>query len=108
MPLIQEEWAKAGIQPESPDRAWLLSTIDLLKTAGAEFEGFCHVVSGFFTDEFENDPAAVGKFLKDDAVRGLIVELGDRYAASSNGFSEQDTEKVLRILRWRRVLRLGL
>jgi len=26
----------------------------------------------------------------------LIVELGDRYAASPNGFSEQDTEKVLR------------
>lgn len=94
--LVQEEWAKAGIQVQSADRAWLLSTIDLLKPRARNLKDFATSFRAFFTDEFENDPAAVGKFLKDEAVRGLIVELGDRYAASPNGFSEQDTEKVLR------------
>jgi glutamyl-tRNA synthetase len=95
LPLIEEEWTKAGIQPES-DQAWLLSTIDLLKPRARNLKDFATSFRAFFTDEFENDPAAVGKFLNDDAVRGLIVELGDRYAASPNGFSEQDTEKILR------------
>jgi glutamyl-tRNA synthetase len=96
LPLIQEEWTKAGIQPESADRAWMLSTIDLLKPRARNLKDFARSFRAFFTDEFENDPAAVGKFLNDDAVRGLIVELGDRYAASPNGFSEQEAEKVLR------------
>jgi glutamyl-tRNA synthetase len=95
LPLIEEEWTKAGIQPES-DQAWLLSTIDLLKPRARNLKDFATSFRAFFTDEFENDPAAVGKFLNDDAVRGLIVELGGRYAASPNGFSEQDTEKILR------------
>jgi len=96
LPLVQQEWAKAGIQVQSADRAWLLSTIDLLKPRARNLKDFATSFRAFFSDEFENDPAAVGKFLKDEAVRGLIVELGDRYAASPNGFSEQDTEKVLR------------
>ena len=96
LPLVQEEWAKAGMQVQPADRAWLLSTIDLLKPRARNLKDFATSFRAFFTDEFENDPAAVGKFLKDEAVRGLIVELGDRYAASPNGFSEQDTEKVLR------------
>lgn len=96
LPLVQEEWAKAGIKVQSADRGWLLSTIDLLKPRARNLKDFATSFRAFFTDEFENDPAAVGKFLKDEAVRGLIVELGDRYAASPNGFSEQDTEKVLR------------
>ena len=96
LPLVQEEWAKAGMQVQPADRAWLLSTIDLLKPRARNLKDFATSFRAFFADEFENDPAAVGKFLKDEAVRGLIVELGDRYAASPNGFSEQDTEKVLR------------
>jgi glutamyl-tRNA synthetase len=96
LPLIQEEWAKAGIQPESANRAWLLSTIDLLKPRARNLKDFATSFRAFFSDDFENDRAAVGKFLNDEAVRRLIVELGDRYAASLNGFSEQDTEKVLR------------
>ena len=96
LPLIQEEWAKAGMDPEPRDRAWLVATIDLLKPRARSLKDFATSFRSFFTDQFENDPAAVGKFLNDDAVRGLIVELGERYAASPNGFSERDTEKVLR------------
>jgi glutamyl-tRNA synthetase len=49
----------------------------------------------FFTDDFEADPAAVEKFLKDAQVRQLLVDLGQRYGALQD-FSAADTEKILR------------
>ena len=33
LPLIEEEWKKAGVMPERTDVPWLLATIDLLKPA---------------------------------------------------------------------------
>ncbi len=96
VPLIEEEWAKAGIQPEYGDRAWLTATIDLLKPRARNLKDFATSFRSFFTDQFEDDPAAVGKFLKDGSVRQLLAELGERYASSLNGFTESDTEKLLR------------
>ncbi len=95
LPLIEEEWKKVGLKPER-EREWLLSTIDLLKPRARSLKDFAISFRAFFTDVFETDSAAVEKFLKDDAVRRMLVELGGRYAASSNGFSEQEAEKILR------------
>ena len=36
------------------------------------------------------------KFLHDERVRQLLVELGERYAASEDSFTEAETEKLLR------------
>src|SRR5439155_1226328 len=80
---------------ESPDRAWLLSTIDLLKPRARSLKDFAGSFRAFFTDDFEPDPAAVEKFLKDDTIRKLLVELGRRYESLSD-FSEAETERVLR------------
>jgi glutamyl-tRNA synthetase len=96
LPLIEEEWARAGVQPDRRDREWLLSTIDLLKARARNLKDFATSFRSFFTDRFEADPAAVAKFLKDDSTRGLLAELGERYAASPNGFTEQTTEQLLR------------
>ena len=96
LPLIEEEWAKAGIKPENTDRAWLLSTIDLLKPRARNLKDFAGPFRAFFTDRFDPDPAAIEKFLKEDSVRQLLVELGARYAASPNGFTEPEAEKLLR------------
>ena len=49
----------------------------------------------FFSNEFEPDPAAIEKFLKDAGVRQLLVELAQRYSALPQ-FTEQETEQVLR------------
>ncbi|HEX4488219.1 MAG TPA: glutamate--tRNA ligase [Terriglobales bacterium] len=95
LPLIEEEWQKAGLEV-SQDSAWLLATIDLLKPRARTLKDFSTSFRAFFTDKFEDDPAAVAKFLKDDAVRKLVVELGEQYASSPNGFTEADTEKLLR------------
>src|SRR5438874_1160508 len=96
LPLIQEEWAKAGVKPARDDREWLLSNIELLKPRARNLKDFANSFRAFFTDDFSADPAAVQKFLQDDAVRRMLVELGARYATSANGFTEQSAEKVLR------------
>jgi len=94
LPLIQEEWRKVGLAPIA-DREVLLATIDLLKPRARSLKDFAGSFRAFFSDEFEPDPAAVEKFLKEGSVRSLLVELGERYAASQD-FSEQETEKILR------------
>jgi glutamyl-tRNA synthetase len=96
LPLIEEEWKRAGLTPERCDRAWLLATVDLLKTRARSLKDFATSFRAFFTDSFQPDPAAVEKFLKDDSVRQMLAELGARYAASGDGFSEQEAEKLLR------------
>jgi glutamyl-tRNA synthetase len=96
LPLIREEWRKAGFEPEHTDRDWLLSTINLLKPRARSLKDFATSFRAFFTDTFQPDPAAVGKFLNDEGIRQLLVELGERYAASEDSFTEAETEKLLR------------
>ena len=95
LPLIEEEWKRAALQVEPRDHNWLLSTIDLLKPRARSLKDFAGSFRAFFTDDFEADPAAVEKFLKDANVRQILVELATRYAALPQ-FTEQETERVLR------------
>ncbi|MCU1270596.1 MAG: glutamyl-tRNA synthetase [Acidobacteriaceae bacterium] len=95
LPLVEEEWKKAGVAPARDDREWLLSTIDVLKPRARSLKDFAGSFRAFFSDDFEPDPAAVEKFLKDDNVRRLLIELASRYAVAAD-FSEQEVEKILR------------
>jgi len=95
LPLIEEEWKKAGINPPRHDRQWLLSTIELLKPRARSLKDFAGSFRAFFVDDFDPDPAAIDKFLPVENVRKLLIELGSRYATSGH-FSEQETEKILR------------
>jgi glutamyl-tRNA synthetase len=97
-PLIEEEWKKAGVEPARHDREWLLATIDLLKPRARNLKDFAISFRAFFTDDYETDPAAAAKYLQDAAVRELLGELGARYAASPDGFTEATAEKMLREL----------
>jgi glutamyl-tRNA synthetase len=94
LPLVEEEWKKVGLTPAA-GRESLLATIDLLKSRARSLKDFAGSFRAFFSDAFEPDPAAVEKFLKDESVRKLLIELGERYAGLQD-FSEQETEKLLR------------
>jgi glutamyl-tRNA synthetase len=94
LPLIEEEWKKAGLNPQR-DNEYLLSTIDLLKPRARSLKDFATSFQAFFTDDFAVDPAAAEKFLKEESVRQMIVELGQRYTAADD-FTEQETERILR------------
>jgi len=98
IPLIEEEWKKAGLVPIPREEGWLAKTVDLLKPRARNLKDFAGAFRAFFSDTFEIDPAAVAKFLSDSAVRELLVELGRRYAADPEPFSEAEAEKVLRDL----------
>ena len=94
LPLIEEEWKKVGLAPAAGREA-LLATIDLLKSRARSLKDFAGSFRAFFSDAFDPDPAAVEKFLRDESLRKLLIELGERYAASQD-FSEAETEKLLR------------
>jgi len=94
LPMIEAEWVKAKIWPERPAEE-ILSTIELLKSRARNLVDFAQSFRAYFVDSFEYDPAAVTKFLKDDSVRGLLVELAARYEAATE-FTEASTEQILR------------
>src|SRR5947207_11553197 len=105
LPLIEEEWRKVGIGT-AKDRPSLLSTIDLLKPRARSLKDFAGSFRAFFADDFEPDPAAVEKFLKDENLRRLLVELGERYAQAAD-FTEVSIEKVLRDFAAEKCLKAG-
>lgn len=106
LPLIEEEWVLCGLWPERP-REEILATIDLLKPRARNLKDFAGAFRAYFNDTFAFDPAAIAKFLKDDAVRAMLVELGSRYAADAE-FSEASTEQVLRAFAEEKEVKAGV
>jgi glutamyl-tRNA synthetase len=106
LPLIEEEWAKIGFEPQQPVEK-LLATIDLLKPRARNLKDFAGAFLAYFRDEFEFDPAAVTKFFKDDSLRDLLVELAAHYEAAPE-FTEVSTEQVLRAFAEQKGVKAGL
>jgi glutamyl-tRNA synthetase len=94
LPLIEDEWARIGFEPARTTEE-ILSTIELLKPRARNLKDFAVAFKAYFSDEFEFDSAAVGKFFKDEALPLLLAELGSRYEAAEE-FTEASTEAVLR------------
>ena len=95
LPLIRDEWKEASFTPQVADEKKTVEIIELLKPRARSLKDFATVFRGYFSDQYEIDPAAREKFLKDDSVRQMLAELGSRYASASD-FTEQSTEQVLR------------
>ena len=106
LPLVEQEWVKAGIWPERP-REELLSTLDLLKARARNLTDFATAFRAYFSDEYEIDPAAAAKFLKDTHVRALLVELASRYMNATE-FTEQSAETILRAFAEEKQVKPGL
>ena len=58
LPLIEEEWAKAGFTP-TRSREEILAAIDLLKPRARNLKDFATIFRAYFSDDFDYDPAAV-------------------------------------------------
>ena len=106
LPLIEEEWKKVGIIPFQTSREAMEATVELLKPRARNLRDFATLCRGYFSDEFEIDPAAREKFLKDDGVRGMLGELASRYASAPE-FTEASTEQVLRDLATEKGVKAG-
>ncbi len=75
MPLVEEEWKKADLIPFQTSREAMAATVDLVKPRAHNLKDFATLFRGYFSDSFDADPAAVQKFLKDDSIREMLVEL---------------------------------
>jgi len=95
LPLIEEEWKKASLIPFQSSREAMEATVDLVKPRARNLRDFAILFRAYFSDSFELDPAAVQKFLKDEAVREMLVELARRYEQAAE-FTETSTEQLLR------------
>ena len=107
LPLIEEEWRKADIIPFQTSREAMESTVDLVKPRARNLKDFATLFRAYFSDEFTAEPAAVEKFLKDDAVREILWELSERYEQASD-FLEAGTEQVLRDFAAEKNVKAGL
>ena len=105
LPLIQEEWNKAGLVSDR-SREEILATIALLQPRARSLKDFAYAFRGYFSDGYEFDTAAVAKFLSDDRSRALLVELADRYQQLDD-FSEPTAEQVLRSFSEERGVKAG-
>jgi glutamyl-tRNA synthetase len=105
LPLIQEEWSKAGVVSDRP-REDILTTIALLQPRARSLKDFAHAFRGYFSDGYDFDTAAVAKFLSDDRGRALLLELADRYQQLDE-FSEPAAEQVLRSFAEERGVKAG-
>lgn len=94
LPLIQEEWSKAGFHPDR-DMQQIYAAIALLQPRARNLKDFAGAFRAYFSDQYEYDSAAVAKYLKDAVVRSLLSELGRRYAEQS-AWSEASSESLLR------------
>lgn len=95
LPLIEEEWKKVDLIPYQTSREAMAATVDLVKPRARNLKDFATLFRGYFSDSFDVDAAAVQKFLKDDMVRQMLLELASRYEKEAI-FSEASTERVLR------------
>src|ERR1019366_4769123 len=67
LPLIEKEWKKVDLIPFQTSRGAMAATVDLVKPRARNLKDFATLFRAYFSDSFDVDPAAVQKFLKDDA-----------------------------------------
>jgi glutamyl-tRNA synthetase len=108
--LVAKELRRADIaslQPSVLEPASLDPRLMLLQPRARRLGDFSTIFKSFFSDEFDYDAQACGKFLKDPKLRALIPLLRDRYVELEE-FTLQSTEEALRRLAEQEGVKAGL
>jgi len=98
--LWREEYA-------SSEREWLARTVDLLRARYRTTQDFATMGRPYFSDDFEYDPDAIKKNLKDERLKDLLPELADRLALVED-FTHDATESALRAYSEEQGVKAGL
>ena len=110
LPSVRSEVERAGLWDASYEgerKAWFLGLIDLLKTRARLLPDFVNSGRAFLSDEYEMDPAAREKFLKEPALTVLLPELALRLGALVE-FTLETAEATLRSFAEERQVKPGL
>jgi glutamyl-tRNA synthetase len=97
---LKPEYVKAGLWRDSladEQASWFRSVVDLYRPRAKVLQDFPRQSRIFLIEGVEFDPAAVEKFLKDDAVRGHLHTLAVRFEALPE-FTHETLEGAVRTL----------
>lgn len=109
-PLVTDQLKKHGLWREeyaNEEREWYLRIIDLLKARYRTTQDFATLGRPYFSDEFQYEPGAVKKNLKDERLKELLPALADELA-SLGEFTHENAESALRAFAEARGVKAGL
>jgi glutamyl-tRNA synthetase len=110
LPLVAEQLKRHGLwldEYAGGEREWLARAIDLLRARYRTTVDFATLGRPYFADQFEYEPAAVKKNLKDERLKELLPGLAARLAAAE-AFTHDGTEAALRAYAEERGVKAGL
>jgi glutamyl-tRNA synthetase len=110
VPLVGEQLKRFNLWREefdSNEREWLARTIDLLRARYRTTHDFATLGRPYFSDEFEYEPDAVKKNLKDERLKVLLPGLAERLAPLDD-FTHDTTESALRAYAEEQAVKAGL
>ncbi len=109
-PLVADQLKKAALWREEYDgekKEWFTHAIDLLRARYRTAADFAEMGRPYFSDEFDYDPVAVKKNLKDERLKDLLAGLGRRLAALED-FTHDTAEAALRAYSEEQGVKAGL
>ncbi len=98
IPMVAAQLKKDNLwsdEYEGRKKEWFSQTVDLLRARTRTILDFSIHGRPYFADDFEYDPAAVKKNLKDERLKKLLSGLADKLTAVEN-FSHDGAEAALR------------
>jgi glutamyl-tRNA synthetase len=110
LPLVAEQLKKHGLWRDEyagDQRDWLARAVDLLRARYRTTIDFATLGRPYFADQFEYEPAAVKKNLKDERLKELLMGLAERFAAVA-AFTHDGTEAALRAYAEEQGVKAGL
>jgi glutamyl-tRNA synthetase len=110
VPLVCEQLKRFNLWREeydSNEREWLARTIDLLRARYRTAQDFATLGRPYFSDQFEYEPEAVRKNLKDERLRDLLPGLAKRLEPLDD-FTHQAAEAALRTYAEEQGVKAGL
>jgi glutamyl-tRNA synthetase len=111
LPMVKAELRENKLwreEYEDDDRAWLLKTIDLIRERFFTLKDFSSQGRAYFSDDFDFDPAAVNKNLKNaPELRELLPKLADKME-TVEPFNAETAEAALRAFAEEASVKAGL
>jgi len=98
LPMVSEELKKASMwrgEYEAGEREWLRQTVDMLRARYRTIPDFSELGRPYFSDQFDYEPAAVKKNLKDERLKELLPGLADKLDRVEE-FTHDNVEAALR------------
>lgn len=110
IPMVSEELKKASMwrgEYEEGEREWFRRTVDMLRARYRTIPDFSELGRPYFSDQFDYEPAAVKKNLKDERLKELLPGLADRLDRVEE-FTHDNVEAALRAYSEEQGVKAGL